>query len=323
MSIFHSDPILVHLREEAINRDEWASTRFFSRYFARHIFSEIEWIHGTEVPPREHHSQLRMDIAVQHYSTGQRTLMFRLIGQAKKGRATPAKIVEVETQAYQLCQAYMIDKSIRSVWAITYFGSKARLWACELKGSGWLDPFYPLEGTWQRDAYRDILEFETEFLWAFQKIKAIAVPDPESFDDIYAEEGNTTVTQTLAGSSYNQSSTQAYHLDGSSAQSYDASMDVDTEPTSAFTRTVNGSEYSSVQISKVADGWTTLRLKNGSKVSVRCSKWDKAIIINRDGSRNTGFIAETTNNKYRTWDDPTGKGREKPRISSLVSNDML
>ncbi|KAM4064265.1 hypothetical protein HRG_007236 [Hirsutella rhossiliensis] len=284
MSIFHSDPILVHLREEAINRDEWASTRFFSRYFARHIFSEIEWIHGTEVPPREHHSQLRMDIAVQHYSTGQRTLMFRLIGQAKKGRATPAKIVEVETQAYQLCQAYMIDKSIRSVWAITYFGSKARL---------------------------DILEFETEFLWAFQKIKAIAVPDPESFDDIYAEEGNTTVTQTLAGSSYNQSSTQAYHLDGSSAQSYDASMDVDTEPTSAFTRTVNGSEYSSVQISKVADGWTTLRLKNGSKVSVRCSKWDKAIIINRDGSRNTGFIAETTNNKYRTWDDPTGKGKGK------------
>ncbi|KAM4058265.1 hypothetical protein HRG_006706 [Hirsutella rhossiliensis] len=290
MSIFHSDPILVHLREEAINRDEWASTRFFSRYFARHIFSEIEWIHGTEVPPREHHSQLRMDIAVQHYSTGQRTLMFRLIGQAKKGRATPAKIVEVETQAYQLCQAYMIDKSIRSVWAITYFGSKARLWACELKGSGWLDPFYPLEGGHgERDAYRDILEFETEFLWAFQKIKAIAVPDPESFDDIYAEEGNTTVTQTLAGSSYNQSSTQAYHLDGSSAQSYDASMDVDTEPTSAFTRTA----------------------QNGSKVSVRCSKWDKAIIINRDGSRNTGFIAETTNNKYRTWDDPTGKGKGK------------
>lgn len=256
MSIFRFDPILLHLLEEANDRDEWASTRFFSRYFTQHIFSEIEWIHGTEVPPREHHSQLRMDIAVQHYSTGQRTLMFRLVGQAKKGRATPAKIVEVEVQAYQLCQAYMIDKSIQSVWAITYFGSKARLWACQLKGSGWLDPFYPLEGgNGERSAYRDILEFEAEFFWAFQKIKAIAVPDPESFDRIYADEGSTIVTQVHAGSPYSQSSTQAYNLAGSSAQSNDASrMDVDTEMTSASTRTVHGNEYNSVKISKVADG---------------------------------------------------------------------
>ncbi|KJZ68182.1 hypothetical protein HIM_10426 [Hirsutella minnesotensis 3608] len=314
MSIFHTDPILVHLREEANNRDEWASTRLFSRYFTRHIFSEIEWIHGTEVPPREHHSQLRMDIAVQHFETGQRTLMFRLIGQAKKGRATPAKIVEVEVQAYQLCQAYMMDKNIQSVWAITYFGSKARLWACELKGSGWLDPFYPLEGAHgERDAYRDIFEFESEFLWAFQKIKAISVPDPDNFDEIYAGEESSTTTQALSGSFYTQNSTEAYDLAEPSVQAHDSLMDVDPEPTSTLARIVNGSEYDSVQVSKVANGWTTCKLKNGTKVEVRCSKWDKAIIINRDGSRNTGYVAETTNNKYRTWDDPVGKGKGKSR----------
>ncbi|RCI12972.1 hypothetical protein L249_0481 [Ophiocordyceps polyrhachis-furcata BCC 54312] len=209
MSIFDisSDPYLEFLRQEANRLDEHASNQFFLRLFTEHIFPEREWLVGTEVPPRDHHCQLRTDIAVrklEHEPSGRRVLTFRLMGQGKRGRAGPADIGEVEVQAYQLCQAYLIESNASSVWAITYFGSKARLWVCLLRhDSGWLEAFYPRRGgDGERDAYRDIREYEAEFIWAFGHVKAIPLPDLQTIDDIYRGVGG-----------------QPYALPGSSTQS--------------------------------------------------------------------------------------------------------
>lgn len=84
MSIFKSDKILRDLRHDANRLDEWAANRFMLRYLTHYIFFENEWIVSTEVPPTEHHSQLRMDMAVQNYDDGQRLFMFKLIGQERK-----------------------------------------------------------------------------------------------------------------------------------------------------------------------------------------------------------------------------------------------
>ncbi|XP_044714523.1 uncharacterized protein HRG_11911 [Hirsutella rhossiliensis] len=175
------------LKEEAQRHDEWATNRFMLRYMTRHIFTEPEWILGTEVPPKDTHSQLRMDISVQNYNTEARVLQFRLIGQAKKGKASPSHISRVEAQAHQLCQEYLVENKLQSVWAMTYFGTKARIWACERK-SKYLAPFYPFEGELgDRDAYADIVECESHFTWAFQKVKEIAVPDPKTLRQLYVD----------------------------------------------------------------------------------------------------------------------------------------
>lgn len=312
MSIFdtYSDPYLEFLRQEANRLDEHASNQFFLRLFSGHIFSEREWLVGTEVPPRDHHSQLRMDLAVrclQHYPSGQKVLNFRLIGQGKKGRAGPAKIREVEVQAYQLCQAHMIESKVSSVWAITYFGSKARLWACLQHDSGWLEAFYPREGdAGDRDAYKDIREYEAAFIWAFGHIKAIPVPDSDTIDKIY--DG--------VNKSYSAAA-QTYAVPGSSTQAYglaDSSMEVGTVSTSAEPYTVQGSEYNSVSITKAPGDWTTCKFKDGKSIDVRRDKWHQAMIIREDGTQRAGFIAETSKAKYRTWDmGPAAKGKGKSR----------
>ncbi|ODA77198.1 hypothetical protein RJ55_06825 [Drechmeria coniospora] len=128
-----------------------------------------------------------MDISVQNYNTQARVLQFRLIGQAKKGKASPSHISTVEGQAHQLCQEYLEANELQSVWAMTYFGTKARLWACERK-SKYLAPFYPYEGRLgDRDAYLDIVECEDYFAWAFYKVKEIPVPDPKTFYQLYTD----------------------------------------------------------------------------------------------------------------------------------------
>lgn len=131
LSIFQKDSILNYLHSEAERHDEWAANRFILRYCTKYIFYEDKWIIGTEVPPKEDHCQLRMDLSIQQFNASRRALVFRLIGQAKKGKSGPKKISEVEGQAIQLSQVHLLNPmwrdGIQAVWVLTYYGTKFRI----------------------------------------------------------------------------------------------------------------------------------------------------------------------------------------------------
>lgn len=272
-SIFVNDPMLKPLKDLANRSDEHASKKLFLRLITRHFFSELEWVIGTEVPTRDHHDQLRMDISVQFWDQASRALAFRLIGEGKKGKATKNDIANAESQVYKYCQNYMIHHSVDSVWAMTYFGSKARLWACKLKDQHMLYPFYPFEEDHgNRDLYRDIQEFEDDFTWAFEQIKTIENPDPRKFREMYGP------------------SDEEMHVDEGQASSV------------AYARlSEDVGDIEEVRVSRISDDHVTCRRENGDKIGIR-SAWRAYKFGGEDG-----YLAETSRGNFWTRDDLKGK----------------
>ncbi|KAM3498660.1 hypothetical protein MY10362_008029 [Beauveria mimosiformis] len=324
VSIFRVDQILDRLHTEAERHDEWAANRFMLRYFTKHVFHEDWWVIGTEVPPREDHCLLRMDLSVQEYNTSRRAFVFRLIGQAKKGKSGPKMINVVEAQAVQLCQEYMLDpmqrQEIKAVWVLTYYGTKLRIWVCRLKDSV-MDPFYPLDGEpGDKKAYRDVKKYEHDFDWAFAQVKGSSPPargeikalyeshTPADTVDAVSAQAPAVTSGSLAGPSMPASHRAA----GSFEQHTSGHSDIPGQ-TSRF----NEWEYERIHVVRVSADLTLCRAENGREFNVRRERWRKATLVKEDGGMNEGYIAQLSKNNFCTYDDPVhiseegGKGKRK------------
>ncbi|KAM0670926.1 hypothetical protein ACQRIT_002358 [Beauveria bassiana] len=317
-SIFRVDQNLDRLHTDAERHDEWAAKRFMLRYFTKHVFHEDRWVVGTEVPPREDHCLLRMDLSVQEYNTSRHAFVFRVIGQAKKERSGPKKIVEVEAQAVQLCQEYMLDpmwrQEVKAVWVLTYYGTKLRIWVCRLQDSV-MDPFYPLDGEpGDKKAYRDVKKYEHELDWAFAQVKGSSPPargeiralyeshTPADTVDAVSAQAPAVMSGSLAGPSMPASHRAA----GSFEQHTSDRSDIPGQISSFY-------EWEWVQFVKVSADFTFCRAQDGREFKVRRQNWRKAILNGKDG----GYIAQLSKNNFCTYDNPLhiseegGKGKTK------------
>ncbi len=328
VSIFQLDPNLGPLHTEAERHDEWAAKRFMLYYFTRHVFRESHWVTGTELPPREDHCQLRMDVGVQQFEESRRAFVFRLIGQAKKGRSGPKKIIEVEAQAVQLCKEYMTDPrwnpEINTVWVLTYYGTKLRIWVCRLKDTE-LDPFYPLDGKpGDKKAYRDVKEYEHHFAWAFKQVRGM---DPPKSSEIRALHKIDTPADTVdavsaqapavtSASPAGLSMRASHHAAGSfkqqtSGQAMSGHGDIQGQVSK-----VKESEFDPIHVLKVSADFTLCKDKDGNEFKVRRENWRKAILTNDNGD-NKGYIAQLSKKNLYTYDNPVdiseerGKGKGK------------
>ncbi|KJZ70032.1 hypothetical protein HIM_10583 [Hirsutella minnesotensis 3608] len=331
LSIFESDPVLHVLRERALVFKEHATTQFFRRYLERHIFFEQNWIHGNEVPPVDYHDQTRFDNAIQELAPehGPTTLVFRLTGQAKHGKASPRDIATAEHQAYALSWAYLHHWKgrIPSVWTMTYYGPCARLWACRFddkKSGGMLEPFYPLDdAAGERGLYRDVRDYEDDFKWAFDYIKATPQPDPSSFHEAYQEDYTGFNVQSRT-----PNAADSEHVYRTDYAAYDAESVAAAGPSrneeagTSLPQVVNARDYMYLEIIKITIENDEERTKGvneqGQPIRFPLGYWHPAMIVLDDRSQMPGYIAHTINHghRYFTWvlqpkEASQGKGKEK------------
>ncbi|EJP61231.1 uncharacterized protein BBA_09808 [Beauveria bassiana ARSEF 2860] len=289
LSIFQKDSILNYLHSEAQRHDEWAANRFILRYCSKYIFYEDKWIIGTEVPPKEDHCQLRMDLSIQQFNASRRALVFRLIGQAKKGKSGPKKISEVEGQAIQLSQVHLLNPmwrdGIQAVWVLTYYGTNFRIWVCRREDRE-LDPFYPLDGeAGDKKAYRDVKEYEQDFNWAFEYVKSMDPPDHEGIRALWNIQA--PASHRAAGPFERHTSDQAI-----SGHSGNPGLKV------------SECEFDNIHVLKVSADLTTCKAEDGSEFRVRRENWCKATLVKKDGSEYEGYIAKLSKNNFYTYGNP-------------------
>jgi hypothetical protein len=175
------DPIVRQLRDDAIRHDEWATVKYWLHLFQRYIFPEQNFVVATEQPPLATGTQRRVDITVENFK--ERTLFLQLVVEAKKGRATPRDIVEVETQLYSACyEHYTGNHTRRRIWAMSVTGPCVRIWAFDAE-LGFLTPALPVDNDHgEKASYIDFKTSETELMEYFAFIKQNLVPPDSIFD---------------------------------------------------------------------------------------------------------------------------------------------
>lgn len=92
-----------------------------------------------------------------------------------KGAASDSGILENEANALTAAQGYL-DLQRESIWVMTCYGPKARLWSYR-RGDVSLLPFYPFHGGFgDSDSYVDLLGNEEYLMQAFQHTMANHLP---------------------------------------------------------------------------------------------------------------------------------------------------
>jgi hypothetical protein len=176
------DPLVRQLRDDAIRHDEWATKKYWLHLFQRHIFPEHNFVVATEQPPLAMGTQRKVDITVENFE--ERILFLQLIVEAKKGRAAPRDIVEVETQLYSACyEHYTGNRTRRRIWAMSVTGPCVRIWAFDAE-SGFLTPALPVDNDHgEKASYIDFKTSERKLMDYFAFIKQNPVPPDSIFDE--------------------------------------------------------------------------------------------------------------------------------------------
>jgi hypothetical protein len=127
-------------------------------------------------------TQRRIDITVENFE--ERKLFLQLIVEAKKGRAAPRDIVEVETQLYSACyEHYTGNRRRRRIWAMSVTGPCVRIWAFDAE-SGFLTPALPVDNDHgEKASYIDFKTSERKLMDYFAFIKQNLVPPDSIFDE--------------------------------------------------------------------------------------------------------------------------------------------
>ncbi|KFA81342.1 hypothetical protein S40288_11367 [Stachybotrys chartarum IBT 40288] len=144
------------LRDDANTFDEPYTKKFWTEVFRR-IFPSSSWVIGTEQPPAPYNTLRRVDIVLQAVDgwPHQRHDIHVLI-EAKSSKAGRKDIETVEEQCFLAAEEYFLfNGAARGVWAISVFGSNARVWLHK-RGSDLLIPAYPPGEYAERDNYVDI-----------------------------------------------------------------------------------------------------------------------------------------------------------------------
>lgn len=173
---FAAGSIYATLRENANHRSEAETAKFWLHYLQFQVFTDPNmWIVSQEQPPQPYDTQRRIDFLVEYYDTS-RVLNIFSVGEAKSGKAGRSEILTVEQQAFDRSHEVLRSTDRDAVWAMTFYGARARLWACR-RGKQQLDPVYPLDRErGKKDLYRDIKHHEGDFLKIFGHMMLFPMP---------------------------------------------------------------------------------------------------------------------------------------------------
>ncbi|KAI0154772.1 hypothetical protein GGR57DRAFT_95865 [Xylariaceae sp. FL1272] len=128
MSII-TTPRLQTLWKDAQEHMEWATTRLWEHIFNRLVFTEENWVVSSQQPPtHEPSDRRRVDLVVEQIDEQGRKVGTLLFVEAKRANASITEIQEAEYQAFTAACAYHIETNVKSLWAMTCVGSKARIW---------------------------------------------------------------------------------------------------------------------------------------------------------------------------------------------------
>jgi hypothetical protein len=141
MSIINSRRLL-GLWEDAQRKPEWATTRLWEYIFKEEVFKGKMWSIASQQPPTDEDGDLRRVDLVPEHSDDNGAWARVLFFEAKCANATPSDLETVEFQAFTACCAYLHYVGKQSVWAVTAFAGKARLWAYRA-GNDYLTPWVP------------------------------------------------------------------------------------------------------------------------------------------------------------------------------------
>lgn len=178
MSLLANRPWLHDLWEEAQREPEYATTALWESIFAE-VFPYYEYNVASQQPPtKDRDDRRRIDLVVRPRNDrgGPRAVL--LFMEAKRTGMTADIVDECERQALTACWAYLIDKKMKSVWAMTCVGSSTRLWACVRPKEGdYLVPVFPPgKNLGDIREYVEIAERGNEVLEYLEYMRANPVP---------------------------------------------------------------------------------------------------------------------------------------------------
>jgi len=144
-------------------------------------------------------TQRRVDITVENFE--ERKFFLQLIVEAKKGRAGPCDIMEVETQLYSVgYEHYTGSPTRRRIWVMSVTGPSVRIWAFEA-GSSFLIPALPVDNNHgEKEPYIDFKTSEKELMDYFDFIKQNLEPPDSIFDDRMSDtldEGSAVLAKAI------------------------------------------------------------------------------------------------------------------------------
>ncbi|KIW77024.1 hypothetical protein Z517_09470 [Fonsecaea pedrosoi CBS 271.37] len=130
-----SDEVLLRLWNR-VQEDAWSDNvalNFWLHLYAKYLFSGKQWIVGVNNSPFDNDAfdiePLKTDLSVQYLGhAGIQTLFFHMLTGKE---ATRGDLAEIEDQAYVACVKYLTaNPDITLVYAVTSFGTRARIWFC-------------------------------------------------------------------------------------------------------------------------------------------------------------------------------------------------
>jgi hypothetical protein len=134
-------PALTQLWKEASaqHAHENAAVAFWNHYLSKYEFPGEDWIIAPESDPALQ-SLRRVDLVVKFVDS---TPIIRVLcfGELKRHGAPPADMKECETQALDACRRHLQTHNQSFVYAMTMWGTRARLWLHE-QGDAHLTPLF-------------------------------------------------------------------------------------------------------------------------------------------------------------------------------------
>ncbi|KAK7423663.1 hypothetical protein QQX98_000853 [Neonectria punicea] len=128
-----------------------------------------------------------IDLLVEGWDTEPpKAVSYLLLIGGKAGLATPGEVEEVEQRALAACKEH---SHRRTLWAMTYFGPNARLWAYTSEIES-LVSFFPetedgnariQDAVVKTSTYLDFAEHESHFINSFHHIEQNPDPSPARF----------------------------------------------------------------------------------------------------------------------------------------------
>lgn len=177
---FQRGSVYEALRDNANHRSEAETAKFWVHYLRSKVFTNPDvWIVSQEQHPRPYDDLRKIDIQVDYYNTSVPVLNVFSVGEAKSGKAGHREILNVEQQAFNRSNEVLEHTEREAVWAMTFYGSRARLWAC-CRGKRHLEPVYPLDKErGKKELYKDIKHHEDAILKRFEYL--MQFPTPTAF----------------------------------------------------------------------------------------------------------------------------------------------
>ena len=140
MSIVQTPQQIALWREAQLSGEEHAPSRFWNYYLTRVFFDGPNWVVSGQQPPTDSSGRRRVDYLVE-LITPEGTIMRLCYVESKAKSTAPGVAEEVEGQAYQASQDYIINHGVPVMYSITTIGTKARCWYTTAKAM-YLNPMF-------------------------------------------------------------------------------------------------------------------------------------------------------------------------------------